>query len=110
MTVIVLEKVPVSLRGYLSRWLIEIHTGTFVGNLTPRVRESLWKEICGHLITGSAFMVYGTNDEQGYRCCFWGLTSRRIREFDGLQLIEIYDVPASQARKARRVKTPSTEG
>ena len=103
MTVVVLEKVPTSLRGYLSRWLIEIHTGTFVGNLSQRVRKSLWEEVCSSLKTGSAFIVYSTDTEQGYRCDFWGYPSRRVKSFDGLQLIEIYDIPASQARKAARL-------
>lgn len=103
MTVIVLEKVSRSLRGYLSRWLIEIHTGTFVGNLSQRVRQSLWEEVCSSLKTGSAFIVFSSDDEQGYRCDFWGYPSRRVKNFDGLQLIEIYDIPASQARKAARL-------
>ena len=104
MTVIVLEKVSKSLSGYLSRWLIEVHTGTFVGHLAQRVRQNLWEEVCGSLTTGSAFMVYATNDEQGYRCDFWGYPSRRIRDFDGLQLIEIYDLPASLNKKLKRLR------
>lgn len=106
MTVVVLECVPKSLRGYLSRWLVEIHTGTFVGDLSKRVRESLWEEVCSNLRRGSAFIVYSTVGEQGYQCEFWGAPSRRIRDFDGLQLIEIYKLSPTDQKKARRVRKP----
>lgn len=106
MTVIVLERVSPSLRGYLSRWLIEVRTGTFVGNLSQRVRENVWEEICCNVVTGAAFVLYSSDCEQGYRCEFWGATSRRLRDFDGLQLIEIYNVSRSQALKAQRVWSP----
>lgn len=105
MVVIVLERVPPSLRGYLSRWMLEVQSGTYVGELGARVRESLWEEVCCHTGTGSAFIVYVSEDEQGFRCEFWGVPSRRLRDFDGLQLIEIYDVPPSQAKHAKRIWT-----
>lgn len=107
MVVVVLEKVPPSLRGYLSRWMLEVQSGTYVGDLGTRVRENLWEEICCHVATGSAFIVYSSDDEQGFRCTFWGAPSRRIRDFDGLQLIEIYDVSPTQAKHAKRVWTPA---
>lgn len=107
MVVVVLERVPPSLRGYLSRWMLEIQSGTYVGDLGRRVRESLWEEVCCNLRTGSAFIVYTTDTEQGFQCEFWGVPSRRLRDFEGLQLIEIYDIPASQAKKARRIWTHS---
>jgi CRISPR-associated protein Cas2 len=103
--VVVLEKVPNSLRGYLSRWMLEVHSGTYVGDLGRRVRETLWEEICCHTGTGSAFIVYSSDNEQGFRFEFWGVPRRRIRNFDGLQLIEIYDIPASQAKHAKRIWT-----
>ncbi len=106
MVVCVLEKVPPSLRGYLSRWMLEVHSGTYVGDLGTRVRENLWEEICCHVGTGAAFIVYSTDDEQGFRCEFWGTPSRRIRDFDGLQLIENYNVSPSQAKHAQRVWGP----
>ena len=42
MLVMILEKVPVSLRGELSRWLIEPKTGVFLGSPSARVRDELW--------------------------------------------------------------------
>ncbi len=42
MLVMILEKLPRSLRGALSRWLIEVRPGTFLGNPSQRVRDELW--------------------------------------------------------------------
>ena len=106
MVVVVLERVPPSLRGYLSRWMLEIQSGTYVGDLGRRVRESLWEEVCCSLNAGSAFIVYSTDTEQGFFCEFWGLPSRRLRDFDGLQLVEIYELSESHKDKARRLWEP----
>jgi CRISPR-associated protein Cas2 len=43
MTVLILERVSASLRGDLSRWLVEVRTGVFVGRVTARVRDALWE-------------------------------------------------------------------
>ena len=33
MTVLILERVPASLRGQLTRWMLEVKAGVFVGNI-----------------------------------------------------------------------------
>jgi len=47
MVVMILECVPESLRGELSRWLLEPKAGVFVGTVTATVRERLWERVCG---------------------------------------------------------------
>lgn len=89
MVVIILEKVPTSLRGELSRWLIEPHTGVFVGHVSAMVRERLWMKVCSKLKGGGALMVYSTNNEQRFKMEMFGDTKRQIVDFDGLQLIRI---------------------
>ena len=42
MLVMVLENVPPSLRGELTRWLIEPRPGVFVGHVSALVRDRLW--------------------------------------------------------------------
>jgi len=44
MVVMILEKVPQSLRGELTRWLVEVKTGVYVGHVNGLVRELLWKK------------------------------------------------------------------
>ena len=34
----------------------------------------------------------------------WGYPSRRVREMDGLQLIEVYKLPDSHKKKVKRLK------
>ena len=45
MIVMVLERVTPSLRGELTRWLIQPKTGVFVGRVSARVRDLLWEKI-----------------------------------------------------------------
>jgi len=46
MLVMILETVPVGLRGELTRWLIEPHPGVFVGHVSGLVRDRLWLKCC----------------------------------------------------------------
>ena len=64
MTVIVLTACPAGLRGYLTRWLLEIAPGIFVGHISARVRERLWLRVRGFAKGGRAIMVYSAANEQ----------------------------------------------
>lgn len=55
---------PPRLRGDLSKWLCEINTGVYVGQVSGRVRDALWDRVCQNLQNGRATMVYTTNGEQ----------------------------------------------
>lgn len=91
MTVLVLERVPVSLRGELTRWLLEPRTNVFVGSITAMVRDRLWARVCTSLRGGGAMLLYRTDSEQGFTICTWGSTSRQLVDFDGLTLVRIPD-------------------
>ena len=58
MVVIVLTACPVGLRGDLTRWLLEIAPGVFVGHIDARIRDRLWERIIDLLRDGRAVMVY----------------------------------------------------
>ncbi|MFF3953849.1 type I-E CRISPR-associated endoribonuclease Cas2e [Streptomyces sp. NPDC001890] len=66
MTVIVLTNCPVGLRGFLTRWLLEISPGVFLGAPSARIREALWDEVRQYAGEGRALLAYQTNNEQGY--------------------------------------------
>lgn len=88
MVVIVLSLVPESLRGVLTRWLLEIATGVYVGVLPARVRDEVWKRISTTSGTGRAIMIYGTRGEQ--RLAFRVHNHKWLVEnFDGLELMRI---------------------
>jgi CRISPR-associated protein Cas2 len=87
MTVIVLERVPASLRGELSRWLLEPHPRVFVGKPSALVRNKLWELIADKLKGGAALMVYSSATEQGYTMVTSGNTARQLRDFEELFLV-----------------------
>ena len=89
MIVVIMEKVPASVRGELTRWMLELQTGVFVGNLSAMVRDVLWKKICEKTPRGAAILVHNAANEQGYEMRFWGETSRQVEDFEGLKLIRI---------------------
>lgn len=64
MIVIVLTACPVGLRGDLTRWLLEISPGVFVGHVSARVREKLWERVHELVKDGRAIMVYSARNEQ----------------------------------------------
>ena len=64
MIVIVLSACPVSLRGDLTKWLLEINPGVFVGRVSARIREKLWARVLESGGTGRATMVFQADNEQ----------------------------------------------
>lgn len=66
MTVIVLTLCPTGLRGLLTRWLLEISAGVFIGSPSARVRDELWKEVEQYAGGGRALLAYTTDNEQGF--------------------------------------------
>lgn len=86
MIVVTLTDCPPRLRGDLSKWLLEINTGVYVGQLNKRVREELWKRICENLPRGRATMVYSANNEQRMEFCVHNTVWRPV-DFEGLTLM-----------------------
>jgi CRISPR-associated protein Cas2 len=65
-TVIVLTNCPAGLRGFLTRWLLEISPGVFIGGPSTRIRDILWAEVKQYAGNGRALLAYNTNNEQGF--------------------------------------------
>lgn len=84
-----LENVPTSLRGELSRWMIEVSTGVFVGKLSALVRDLLWEKCEENKRTGRCCQVYRTNNEQGFAIRMVGDAERSVVDLDGLQLVAV---------------------
>lgn len=66
MTVLVLANCPSGLRGFLTRWLMEISPGVFIGGPSARIRQVLWDEVREYAGNGRALLAYSTNNEQGF--------------------------------------------
>ena len=89
MVVMMMEKVPVGLRGELSRWMIEPRTGVFVGKVSAMVRDKLWKHACSKLKGGGAMLIYNSPTEQGFSVRTHGSTNRQLVDMEGLLLVRV---------------------
>lgn len=97
MVLMMLERVTPSIRGELTRWLVQPRTGVFVGKVSALVRDKLWDRVVHSLAsikprksgrTPGAIMVYTTNNEQGFALRVTGETDREIVDFEGLSLVK----------------------
>lgn len=91
MMVMILEKVPPSLKGDLSRWLVEVTTGVYVGHASGLVRDLLWDKCVKYVLRGRCYQLYRANNEQGFIIRMHGDSERAILDFDGLQLMAVRD-------------------
>ena len=96
MLVIVLENAPPRLRGRLAIWLLEIRAGVYVGDVTRRVREMIWKNVEAGIEKGNAVMAWSTNTESGFDFVTLGQNRRIPVEFDGLKLVSFLPMASSE--------------
>ena len=107
MTVVILTAVPPGLRGHLTRWLLEISPGVFVGHVSARVRELMWERIVEYVKDGRALMVHSTRGEQRLSFNVHGHDWTPV-DFDGITLMRRQTVP--DYVPARRSRRPSANG
>lgn len=86
MVVLSVTECPPALRGDISCWLQEIDTGVYVGKVSQRVREEIWKRVVDHIKIGRAILVYTANNEQGMDFRIHGSVWEPI-DFDGIKLM-----------------------
>lgn len=77
---------PPRLRGDLSKWLCEINTGVYVGNVSSRVRDALWDRVCQNMKNGQATLVFTTAGEQRMDFRTHNTTWEAV-DFDGIKLM-----------------------
>ena len=86
MIVVSLSDCPASLRGELTKWLLEITPGVFVGRVGARIRDNLWDRICDAIKVGRATMVYSARNEQHMDFKVHNAEWEPI-DFDGIKLM-----------------------
>jgi len=93
----ILERVTPSVRGELTRWLIQPRTGIFVGRVSALVRDKLWDKVIQSLQSlkpesrkrsSGALMIFTTNSEQGFAIRTFGETNYQVEDFEGLLLVK----------------------
>jgi CRISPR-associated protein Cas2 len=107
MIVLILERVPVTLRGELSRWMIEPKTGVFVGQVSAMVRDRLWDMAVKGTKGGAALLLWSSPTEQGFLSRSFGPTARDLMDFEGLTLVHIPH--GSQKGKRRKSADPAED-
>lgn len=86
MVVLTLTDCPPALRGDLTKWLQEIDIGVYVGNISTRVREELWKKVCENAKRGRATIAFSASNEQRMDFHVFNASWLPI-DFDGLKLM-----------------------
>lgn len=89
MIVMILQHVPVAVRGELTRWLLEPYPGVFVGHASAMVRDRLWEKCCQSCKEGGVVQIWPTNSEQRFTMRMYGQTRRSVVDLEGIQLIRI---------------------
>ena len=87
MLVMILENTPASLKGELSRWLIEPKSGIFLGNPSARVRDKLWEKALGKCREGGVLQIWTSRCPQGYLWRSSGSMSRQVVDVEGIALV-----------------------
>lgn len=103
MTIIIVERAKRGLRGQITRWLIEVRAGVYVGTLSTRVRDKLWALVRARNPDGGALLIHRAPNEQGFLVVSHGDTSRQILDIEGLQLVRR---PLETARARTAKPTP----
>ena len=92
MLVIVVENAPPRLRGRLAIWLLEIRAGVYVGKVSRRVREMIWKQVETGIDGGNAVIAWTTNTERGFDFNTVGENRRIPTEMDGIKLVSFLPI------------------
>jgi len=87
--VMILENTPASLKGELSRWLIEPKSGVFLGNPSARVRDKLWEKALSKCRAGGVLQIWGSRCPQGYLWRSSGDLSRDMVDLEGIALVRM---------------------
>ncbi|MGL5864772.1 MAG: type I-E CRISPR-associated endoribonuclease Cas2e [Dermatophilaceae bacterium] len=86
-TVVVLVAAPPGLRGHVTRWMVEVQAGVFVGTPGRRIRDRLWLLLADRIGNGQAVMIEPAKTEQGWAVRTAGRERWSPVDFDGLTLI-----------------------
>ncbi len=83
--------------------MLEIRAGVFVGDLSRKTREMLWRLTRKGIGKGNAVIAWKTSTEQGFDFETLGENRRIPKNFDGLKLVSFLPLSPQQRKKLRRV-------
>lgn len=80
------ENIPEHLRGYISRYCVEVDPNLFVGQLSRKVFDKLVERVKKAKNVGRAVIINSTNNEQGYTVTCLNSLYKAV-DLDGFTLI-----------------------
>ena len=86
-TVVVLVAAAPGLRGHLTRWMVEVQAGVFVGTPSRRIRDRLWALLADRIGDGQAVMIEPAATEQAWAVRTAGRDRWTPVDLDGLTLV-----------------------
>ena len=105
MTVVILIAVPEGLRGHLTRCLVEVSAGVFVGKMNQPLRNRIWPLLEARVGDGQAIMIEPANNATQ------GSTHRRPRPLAPHRLRRTDTLrPASPIAPQVNKRRPRTRG
>jgi len=99
MMVLVLSRTPSRLRGVVTRWLLEVQEGVYVGNVSSAIRQRIWQRVLSDIGKGRALLVWPGTNEQGLEFVTHN-HDWEIVDWDGLKLVRKPTTDETQHRRA----------
>lgn len=87
MVVVVLVAADPGLRGHLTRWMVEVQAGVFVGKPPRVMRDKFWTTLVARIGDGQAVMIEPATNEQGWSVRTAGRERWSPVDYDGLMLV-----------------------
>ena len=84
--VIQTSSVPEHLRGYMGRFLQQVGSDIYVGKVSRKVADTLWKKLCEVAGDGSLTMITSANNDCGFDIALHGVNSTVLVDMDGIHL------------------------
>lgn len=73
--------------------MLEPKAGMFLGRMTARIRDELWKKAVAGSRDGGCFQAWSARNEQGFEFRTHGDLSRQMIEIEGLWLVSLTKPP-----------------
>lgn len=103
----IVRAVTPGVRGELSKWMLEVDAGVFVGNVPARVRDKLWERFFWKLgEKGAAVMIYSARTEQGFEVRTEGVLDRMPIDLEGLTLMRFKAVRRGKKKPKAEADAP----
>ncbi len=87
MIILILIAAPPGLRGHVTRWLVEVAAGIFVGRLTRPAQDKLWKTVTSRIGAGQATIIRPAANEQRWASDTTGVDRWATVDLDGVVLL-----------------------